>query len=100
MFIIYIISFIFLVVPFIYLKFRLGLAQYIIVDKNCTTIEAIKESWKLTKGHTMQYFLLTLSFISWFILLIITIKITSLWLISYFTTTISYFYKDLKSIQS
>lgn len=99
-FFINVVAFTCFILPGIYLKFRLGLAYYIMVDKDCTAIEAIKESWRLTKGYTMKYFLITLSFIGWFLLVVVTSGVASLWVVPYYITTISQFYKELKSIQS
>ncbi len=46
-------------------------------------------------GHKMEYFILCLSFIGWFILSCITLGIGFLWLIPYFYTTSAAFYEEI-----
>lgn len=43
-----------LVVPFFFVVPRLALVNYFLVDKKLGPIEAIKASWKATKGHSLK----------------------------------------------
>jgi len=52
-----------LIVPGIILIIRMGLYTYLIVDKQMGSVEALKESMRLTKGNAFNLFLL------WFLLL-------------------------------
>ncbi len=52
-----------LIVPGIIAALGLMLTPYLIIDKGMQPIEAIKESWRVTKGHRMQLFLFVLSLI-------------------------------------
>lgn len=47
-----VVSFILLIVPFFIVLPRISLAEYFLVDKNLNCIDAIKASWKATKGHS------------------------------------------------
>jgi uncharacterized membrane protein len=50
-------GFILLIIPGIILSIRLGLFDYLIVDKNSKIIESLKKSWEITKGSTWNLFL-------------------------------------------
>ena len=41
----------------------MSFATYLVVDRGAGPIEAIKESWRITKGHKWQLFLLMLTLI-------------------------------------
>ncbi len=77
-----------LIVPGIIIACRLAFVSYIIMDKKLDPIEAVELSWKLTKGHGWQVFLL--AFVSFFIailgfcLLIIGIFPALMWIGSSF----------------
>lgn len=57
-------------------------------------LEAITESKTKMYGLKWKFFLLTLSFIGWGILAILTIGIGFLWLIPYYLTSLATFYED------
>lgn len=52
-----------LIVPGVIAALGLMLTPYLIVDKGMQPIDALKESWRVTKGHRMQLFLFVLSLI-------------------------------------
>jgi uncharacterized membrane protein len=56
-----------LIVPGIIIACRLAFVSYIIMDKKLDPIEAVELSWKLTKGHGWQIFLM--GFVSIFIVI-------------------------------
>jgi uncharacterized membrane protein len=47
-----------LIIPGIFFALRLQYANYLIIDKNLGPIEAIKASWKMTKGNVWNLFFL------------------------------------------
>jgi hypothetical protein len=56
-----------LIVPGIIWAIRFGLFSFFIVDKKLDPIEALRASWRLTRGHTLELF--------WFGLLILAINL-------------------------
>ncbi|KFN01388.1 DUF975 family protein [Bacillus clarus] len=57
--------------------------------------QAITESRRMMNGHKMEYFVICLSFIGWFLLSLITLGIGFLWLAPYFYTTKAAFYEEI-----
>ena len=53
-------GFVLLVVPGIIASVGLGFVPFLIVDRPVGPIDALKESWRITKGHKWQLFLLGL----------------------------------------
>lgn len=54
-------GFVALIVPGFILSMGLAFVSYLVVDRGLGPIEAIKESWRITKGHKWQLFLLFLT---------------------------------------
>jgi uncharacterized membrane protein len=54
-------GFIAFIVPGIILAVGLGFVPYLVVERGLGPIEAMKESWRITKGHKWQLFLLLLA---------------------------------------
>lgn len=84
------------IIPGIIKSFSYAMAYFIINDHPEYSInQAITESRRMMDGHKMEYFILCLSFIGWFILSCITLGIGFLWLIPYFYTTSAAFYEEI-----
>jgi uncharacterized membrane protein len=49
-------GFMFLVIPGIIFACKLSFVSYLIVDKNMDAVEAVKESWRMTKGYSWLIF--------------------------------------------
>jgi uncharacterized membrane protein len=60
-----------LIIPGVIIAIRLSMTSYVLLDKNLGGWQAVKESWKITKGYSMKIFLVMLSFIGIFIVSII-----------------------------
>jgi len=75
-----VVGLILLIIPGIYFGLRLKFAVYLVIDKNLGPVEAIKKSWKMTKGNVWNLFffgfLLGLINILGFLCLIIGLFIT------------------------
>ncbi len=56
-------GFVLLIVPGVILALGLVFTQLIVIDKNLDGIAAMKESWRITKGHKVQILLLLLALI-------------------------------------
>ncbi|MCP1122660.1 DUF975 family protein [Bacillus sp. 3103sda1] len=89
-----------LIVPGIIKGFSYSMAYYIMLDHpEYTASEALKKSQEMMKGHKLDLFILSLSFIGWFILGAIigvfTFSIPFLWIYPYYMTTVSHFYLNL-----
>lgn len=87
-----------LIIPGIIASLRYSMAYYIMNDHpEITPMEAIEMSKELMDGQKMRLFTLTLSFIGWFLLGIITFGLGFLYLMPYYNATIANFYEDLKA---
>ncbi|MGE6537486.1 DUF975 family protein [Bacillus luti] len=85
-----------LIIPGIIKSFSYAMTYFILNDHpEYTANQAITESRRMMNGHKMDYFLLCLSFIGWFILSILTIGIGFLWLAPYFYATSAAFYEEI-----
>uniref|UniRef100_UPI0026271AA4 DUF975 family protein n=1 Tax=Terrisporobacter sp. TaxID=1965305 RepID=UPI0026271AA4 len=65
---------------------------FIILDKNANVFEGISMSIKLIRGHFWDIIILSLSFILWYLLGIITLGIAMFWVVPYMTVTYSNYY--------
>ena len=79
-----------LIVPGIIIACRLAFVSYIIMDKKLDPIEAVELSWKLTRGHGWQIFLMgfvsIFIFIFGLILLIVGVFPAMIWICSSFAS--------------
>ena len=87
-----------LIVPGVIKAFSYGMTQFILADKpELTANEAIELSMKMMDGHKLDLFILSLSFIGWAFLAVLSLGIGFLWLTPYITTTMAAFYEDVKA---
>ena len=87
------------IIPGIIKSFSYAMTYFIINDHPEYSLnQAITESRRMMDGHKMEYFILCLSFIGWFILSCITLGIGFLWLIPYFYTTSALLRRDCRRI--
>ncbi|PEB54060.1 hypothetical protein CON65_06710 [Bacillus pseudomycoides] len=85
-----------LIIPGIIKSFSYAMTYFILNDHpEYSMNQAITESRRMMDGHKMDYFLLCLSFIGWFLLSIVTLGIGFLWLAPYFYTTTAAFYDEI-----
>ncbi|MES9730668.1 DUF975 family protein [Bacillus sp. AP50] len=84
------------IIPGIIKSFSYAMTYFILNDHpEYTANQAITESRHMMNGHKMDYFLLCLSFLGWFILSILTVGIGFLWLAPYFYATSAAFYEEI-----
>ena len=55
-----IVGFFLLIIPGIYFACKLAFTPYLVVDQRMGVIEAVKESWRMTKGHAWTVFFIGL----------------------------------------
>ncbi|OCA90588.1 hypothetical protein A8F94_01515 [Bacillus sp. FJAT-27225] len=85
-----------LLVPGIIKALAYSQAYFILKDNPDMVVnDVITESRKLMDGYKWKYFLLTLSFIGWALLSILTLGIGLIWLVPYFTSALASFYQNL-----
>ena len=86
-----------LIIPGIIKAYAYSMTFFILAEnKGMPVLEAITLSRKMMDGHKMDLFLLTLSFIGWFILVVITFGIAGIWVYPYFYATWANFYLSVK----
>ena len=73
-----------------------SLSNYIAIDNpEMTAKEAVEKSEVLMEGHRGEFFLLSLSFIGWWILSLFTLGIGLIWLIPYVQVSLVIYYESL-----
>lgn len=86
-----------LIIPGIIKAYAYSMTFFILAEnKGMPVLEAITLSRNMMDGHKMDLFLLTLSFIGWFILVVITFGIAGIWVYPYFYATWANFYLSVK----
>lgn len=87
-----------LVVPGIIAAIKYSMAYYIMNENpELSALEAIRLSKQMMDGHKMDFFVMWLSFLGWFILGIFTAGLGMLYAIPYYRAAKANFYLDLKA---
>lgn len=87
------------IIPGIIKAYSYSMSMYILAEnKGKPAKECIKESMLMMDGHKMEFFVLELSFILWYLLGIITLGIAYIWIVPYITATTVNFYNTIKPI--
>ena len=70
---------------------------YILVDdEEISGMDAVRESFRMMKGHFGKYILLQLSFLPWMLLFAVTYFLIMLWVVPYMEMTNVMFYRELR----
>ena len=87
------------IIPGIIKSYSYAMVPYILADEEEDLLfnEAITKSRQMMDGHKFEYFVLTLSFIPWFILTGLTLGIAAVYTVPYIQTTAAKFYLELKN---
>jgi len=89
-------AFIAISIPETYILLRSSMAFYFLqVDAQNSPLTAIQLSWAATKGNMLQLLRLTLSFFGWFLLAIPTASFALVYVIPYFQTAKSIFFRNV-----
>lgn len=88
-----------LIIPGIIKGYSYSMVMYILAENpDISSMDAIRESQRIMKGHKWEYFVLLLSFILWDLLGIITLGLAFIYIQPYKMITIGNYYNYLKSI--
>lgn len=86
-----------LVIPGIVAAISYSMTYFILMDEpDIDFQEAIRQSKEMMKGNKMRYFMLMLSFIGWWFVILLTAGLATFWVIPYINTAQAIFYEDLK----
>ena len=87
-----------LIIPGIMKAFSYALTPYIVMDEpELTARQAITRSCEIMEGRRWKLFCLSLSFIGWGILSLLTFGIGILWLVPYMNASVAAFYEDARA---
>ena len=87
-----------LIIPGIIKAFSYALTPYILLDEpELTARQAITRSCEIMEGRRWKLFCLSLSFIGWGILCLLTFGIGFLWLVPYMNASVAAFYEDARA---
>ena len=85
------------IIPGIIAALNYSMAYFIIADNpEIGTMEALRKSKEMMKGHRIEYIVLNLSFFGWYILCYLTFGLLLLWLEPYIMVTTANFYNEIK----
>lgn len=91
-------QFLLLIVPGIIAYYSYSMTYFIMAEHpELSAMEAIKESKKIMKGHRFELFVLELSFILWYLLELITLRLASIYVTPYKTMAKTVFYNKIKN---
>ena len=86
------------IIPGIIYGYKVYFTDYILADNpNLTWREALALSKKITKGHKGELFVFDLSFIPWFLLIIVTLGIASIYVTPYIMTAKALLFENFKA---
>ena len=87
-----------LIIPGIIASISYSMTFYIIADNpNISAMDAIDQSKKMMDGYKWKYFRMSLRFMGWALLCILTLGIGFFWLFPYMQVTMANFYADVKA---
>ena len=87
-----------LIIPGIIKSLSYSMVPFVLKDNPELSFNAaIERSMAMMEGHKWEYFCLILTFIGWFLLIIITAGIASLWVTPYMSATFANYYEAGKA---
>lgn len=91
------IGMIFFLIPGILMAYSYSMVNYVIAENpDMNAREALRESKRIMKGYRWRLFCLSLSFIGWAILGVLTLGIAFIWVIPYQQAAIAALYEEAK----
>ena len=90
-----------LIIPGIIKGIAYSMSMYILAEnEGMGALEAIARSEEMMRGHKLDYFVLGLSFIGWWLLVALTFGIAGIWVFPYQQVTYANFYNKIKASSS
>lgn len=87
-----------LIVPGIVKMFSYAMTDFILIDHpEYGPLQAITESRKMMDGNRMRLLILSISFIGWDLLCLVTLGLAAFWVFPYFQAARAKFYLDVKA---
>ena len=84
------------IIPGIIASFQYAMVNYVIADNpGISAGEALKMSKEMMRGNKFRLFRLSLSFIGWAIVVVLTFGIAGIWVGPYMQASFAAFYKDI-----
>lgn len=85
-----------LIVPGLMKMYSYTMSEWVLLDHpEYSPLQAITASKKMMYGHRLEFVMLQLRFLGWFLLCFVTLGIASFWVMPYYYTAKSKFYMDL-----
>lgn len=86
-----------LIVPGIILTLAYSFRTFVAVDnEELSSIEVLKKTREMMKGHKLDYFIFGLSFLGWIFLAALTLGILAVWLVPYIIVANALYYENIK----
>ncbi|MBQ9517039.1 MAG: DUF975 family protein [Eubacterium sp.] len=86
-----------LIIPGVIFSYKWRFSTYILAEHPEMSFgDAMRASDKMTKGHKWELFVLDLSFLGWYLLMIPTIGLISIYVTPYVSTTVALYYENFK----
>ena len=87
-----------LIVPGIIKAYSYAMAPYILIENEyyMTPMDALKESQRIMDGHKMELFVLSISFIGWILLSVLTCGVLMFYVEPYMNMSFVNFYNQIK----
>jgi uncharacterized membrane protein len=87
-----------LIIPGIIAGLSYSMVYFILAENpTISPMDAIRQSKEMMYGHKTEMFMLSLSFIGWCLLGVLSLGIGFLWIGSYMQTSMAIFYQELKA---
>lgn len=84
------------IIPGIIAAFQYSMVNYIIAENpGIKAREALERSKEMMRGNKFRFFRLSLSFLGWSILVVLTLGIAGIWVGPYIEASFAAFYKDI-----
>lgn len=92
------VGFVFLIIPAFIISIGFTMSTYIMADGVNDPVACLKQSWKMMKGYKSDFFIFELSFILWYLSIILTFGLSIFYVGPYVSIANILYYDELKKI--